>query len=122
VFGTALSAVYAVYFLMVFSYYIRDIADFYGGYIMVDTPPEVCGTAVVLVAAYALGKGIRHLPRICIFAAATGLLIIVITFLLLAGDMDFQNFLPILSQRTPMCNRFRNSCWYPVPSCCTCSC
>ncbi len=100
VFGTALSAVYAVYFLMVFSYYLRDIADFYAGYIMVDTPPEVFGTAAVLVAAYALGKGIRHLPRLCVFAAATGLLIIVITFLLLAGDMDFQNFLPILSQPT----------------------
>jgi len=98
VFGTALSAVYVVYSLMIFSYYLRDIADFYGGYIMVDTPPEVFGTVAVLVAAYALAKGIHHLPRVCVFAAATALLVTAFTFLLLAGNMDFQNFLPVLGQ------------------------
>lgn len=96
--GTAVSALYVVFFLVVFGLYLRDLADFYTGFIQTETSPYLFVIIAVLVAAYGVKVGIEYLAKMSFPFAVLSILGIVVTFVFLIGKMDFSNFLPILRQ------------------------
>jgi spore germination protein KB len=96
VLGKILSALYFLFFLMILSLNFRDVADFFNGYIMPETPQMIFLAVFALACAYAVKKGIRNIARLSFITVVAGILIMVVTFMLLLGIMDFTNFLPMM--------------------------
>lgn len=94
--GKFVSMLYILYFTMLFTFNLRDLADFYTGFIMPETPKLVFLLVFILISAYAVKKGITSIARVSIFAVCFAGISIIFTFILLLSKMDFTNFLPIL--------------------------
>lgn len=100
VLGTIVSILYIGLFLVVFSYYLQDLSEFYISFFEPETPPVLFITVAVLAAAYGVIKGIQYLAKMSIVFAVLAIASIIITFFMLIGKMDFSNFLPVLRQPT----------------------
>jgi spore germination protein KB len=93
--GKVIAALYIFVFMYLLSLNTLDVADFYHGYIMPEVPRLVFLALPALVAAYAVHQGIEAIARLSLFALITTFTIIVGTILLLLGDLDLTNFLPV---------------------------
>lgn len=94
--GSIFFFLYVGYFFVILSFNLRDLANFYIGFIMPEMPLEVLLVVIMLVSAYAVYKGLQSIAKVGFFSLVSSVSIIVITVLLLIKDMDFKNFLPIL--------------------------
>lgn len=93
--GKFVSFLYIVFFLLLFSFNLKGLADFYIGYIMPDTPKPVFLIIFALVSAYAVQKGIESIARISYLTVIYSITIILGTFLLLYKEIDFTHFIPV---------------------------
>jgi spore germination protein KB len=93
--GTAVSLYYLGYFLLVFSFTIRDVGDFYNIFFMRDTPREIILMVFVCASAYAVWNGIEVLGRLVPFTVTLISLVIIGTTFILLPQMEFAHFLPI---------------------------
>lgn len=94
-FGKTISIFYIGYLVMVLSFNIRLLGDFYVTFLMPQTPLVVFLIVLTLTCAYAVRNGIEVLARIGPLLVANAFFIIIITSLLLLKDMNFANFLPV---------------------------
>jgi spore germination protein KB len=93
--GKVISLVYIGFFLLIFSLNIRDVANFYVGFIMPDTPMQAFLILFALTCAYAVRQGIEVIARINVFIFIYIVFVLIISSLLLVSKMDFTNFLPV---------------------------
>jgi spore germination protein KB len=84
---------------MLLSFNINDVAGFYTGYIMPDTPPMAFSVVFVLVCAFAVHRGISSVARVSLLTTVFTIGTVVLTTLLLIGNMDFTNFLPVIDKQ-----------------------
>ena len=73
----------------------RQIAGFYYVYIFPEMNNVLLYIPVVLFCAYAAKKGIAAIAKLNLYAVAIMAFTIIVNFLLLLGNMDFSNFLPV---------------------------
>ena len=92
--GKIISLSYVLFFLLITSFNLRDVADFYTGYIMPETPSIVLIALFTLVCAFAVKRGIGAVVKTSIIATVLTIVTVVLTMVLLIGEMDFSNFLP----------------------------
>lgn len=102
VIGRFLSLFYVVFFFALLSFNLRDMADFYTGLVLTDTPLSFFLVVTALVSSYAVGKGIVPLARLCVFILGYTLITIAFTSLLLTTRMDLNNFLPAFETPLPV--------------------
>lgn len=93
--GKAIFTLYIGIFFILLSFNMRDLADFYIGFIMPETPMPAILIIAMLVGAYAVHKGIASIAKIGFLSVVYSFCTVLITFLLLIKDMDFTNFLPV---------------------------
>ncbi|MFZ5975668.1 MAG: GerAB/ArcD/ProY family transporter [Bacillota bacterium] len=93
--GKLISVLYAAFILDIFAMNISALADFYAVSIMPEMPKLILMILFTLVGAYAVKKGIETIARISWFAVAYSAVFVTISCLLLIGNMDFGNFLPV---------------------------
>jgi len=93
--GKVVSIYYIFFFLMTLSFNIRDVGELYVTFLMPDTPFIFLLVAFTATCAYAVTKGIEVLARVSHLIVATGMFVIISTFILLIDQMDFSNFLPL---------------------------
>lgn len=96
VLGKILSVFYILFFLLILALNFRDVVDFYNGYILSETPQMALLIVFALICAYTVKKGIRSIARLSAITVITGILVIGLTFVLLMGNMDLTNFLPVM--------------------------
>ena len=92
--GKVVSIYYIFFFLMTLSFNIRDVGELYITFLMPDTSFIFLLAVFTAACAYAVAKGIEVLAKVSHLFVATGLFIIISTFILLVDQMDFSNFLP----------------------------
>lgn len=92
--GKAVVLLYAGNFFYLLSLNILDVAEFYTGYIMPEMPPVIFLIVFAIVASYALKKGIETIARLSIFSVLYTSGVVIVTILLLLGNIDLNNFLP----------------------------
>ncbi len=95
VLGKILSALYLSFFFLLYSVNIRQIVDFYNGYIFQETNPVILYLTVTLFCTYAVKKGIAAIAKINVYAFVFGVITNIVTLVLLLGHMDFSNYLPM---------------------------
>ncbi len=95
VLGKIVSATYLFFFVILFSVNYREIVDFYLGYIFPETNPVILYVVIALFCAYAVKKGIATIAKINIYVLAFWAVANIGTFILLLGNMDFSNYLPM---------------------------
>ncbi len=105
--GSAILLYYLVYFTLLCTFNIRDIADFYGLFLQPDSPQLLILAGFALVCAYAATAGLAAGARMSHLFVALAAVILVSTSLLLAKDMDLTNFLPVL--RLPLLDFVRGT-------------
>ncbi len=93
--GKVISLYYILFFLMTLSFNIRGVSVLYKTFLMPDTPLIFLMAVFTATCAYAVAKGIEVLARVSHLFAFTALLVVAITTVLLIGNMDFSNFLPL---------------------------
>jgi spore germination protein KB len=93
--GKVLSIFYIFYFLMIAILSTRDVAVFFMGFFMPETPMVFFLVAFLMCCAYAVKKGINALARVSFILVIVVLLTVVVLFLLLLGQMDLTNFFPV---------------------------
>jgi spore germination protein KB len=93
--GKVLSIYYIFFILMTLSFNIRDVGELYITFLMPDTPFIFLMIVFTATCAYAVTKGIEVLARVSHLIVATGMFVIISTFILLIDQMDFSNFLPL---------------------------
>lgn len=96
--GRFIAVLYIIFFLILLSFNLWDISNFYVGSFMPETPNAVFIVITALTCAYAVKKGMGSVAKICLFTIAFGLFVPVMTSLLLLGKMDFSNFLPVMER------------------------
>lgn len=96
--GAAVSVLYILFMFYVFTLNLRTFSDFYTGNILTETPSMAILVALaVCVSAIAVRLGIDSIAKISIIIAAIVIIAEVTTIILLIGDIDFSNFMPVLS-------------------------
>lgn len=93
--GKLVSVLYIGFFLLSLSLNMRDMADFYIGFLMPETPMLFFLIVFALVCAYAVRHGLETIANISFVLLTISFFIIAVTFILLLPNMDFTNFLPI---------------------------
>lgn len=93
--GKSISICYVMFFTLLCAYNYRQVVQFYNSYIMPETPQIVLYIMFALVCAYAVKKGIPSIAKISMYTVTFAIVSVIITFLLLLGNMDFTNFLPM---------------------------
>lgn len=96
--GKVISVFYLLAFFLVLSFNNADMSGFYNGYILPETPPMVILVPLMLVCAFAVKRGISALARVSVLTAVFSIITVVLLTLLLIGNMDFSNFLPVLDK------------------------
>lgn len=94
--GPLISILYIAFFLLLLSFNLIEIANYYNTFIMTETPVPVFVIIFVLACAYAVRHGIEVMARVSFTLLLYGVFVVTTTFALLLKDMDFSNFLPIL--------------------------
>lgn len=98
VIGRIISLIYITYFFLLLTFNINDVAGFYTGYVMPDTPQMVFIVIFVVVCAFAIQRGIAAVAKISLLATVLTVSAVILTTILLIGNMDFSNFLPVLDK------------------------
>lgn len=98
--GKIISICYIIFFILLFSYNYRQIVEFYSGYILSDTPQIILYITIALLCAYAVKKGIAAIAKVSMYTVAFAVFVVMLTFILLIGNMDFSNFMPVF-EATP---------------------
>ncbi len=93
--GKVISAIYLAYFFLLLTFNINDVAEFYTGYIMPDTPNMVFLVVTTLVCAFAVQRGIAAIAKMSLIIVVFAIAVLVATTLMLIGNMDFSNLLPL---------------------------
>lgn len=93
--GTAFSSLYIGYFLLLFSFNLREIGNFYTIFFMRETPFEVFLIVFIFVCAFAVWNGLEVLARINTFLLVAINLSIMIATLMLLPKMNLTNLLPL---------------------------
>jgi spore germination protein KB len=73
------------------------VADFYTGYIMPETPSMLIIILFGLVCAFAVKRGVGAIAKTSMVTTVLTVAIVILTMVLLIGDMDFTNFLPLFN-------------------------
>ena len=94
VIGKIISLSYILFFLLLTSFNLRDVADFYTGYVMSETPGMVFIVLFTLVCAFAVERGIGAIAKTSMITTVITIATVGFTMVLLLGEMDFSNFLP----------------------------
>lgn len=101
--GRIICALYILFILYLVSLNLRIFSDFYTGNILTETPPmTVLIVFMVCVAAVSVRLGIDAIAKAGVVIAAVILITEALTLLLLIGDMDFSNLLPVMNQPAPV--------------------
>ena len=98
VIGKIISVIYITYFFLLLTFNINDVAGFYTGYVMPETPQMVLIVIFVLVCAFAVKRGITAIAKISLLTAVLTIAAVILTTLMLLGKMNFSNFLPMLDK------------------------
>lgn len=98
VLGKLFSVIYLLYFFLIFTFNIADLSGFYVGYIVPEAPQMMFIIPVVLVSAFAVKRGISAIARVSVLTTIISIVFVILLALLLIGDMDFSNFLPLLDK------------------------
>ena len=93
--GKVVSIYYIFFFIMTLSFNIRDVGDLYRTFLMPDTPHIIMLAVFAAVCGYAVSKGIEVIARIGHIFVVIAIFAVISTFILLIGNMDFSNFLPL---------------------------
>lgn len=96
VIGSAVFLSYIGYVFIILAFNLRDIADFYIGFVLPEMPMPALLIVIMLVSAYGVHKGILSIAKIGFLSLVYAVVTILLTFALLIKDMDFTNFLPVL--------------------------
>ena len=94
--GKLVSLQYLWLFVTALSAYLWFIGDFILTYMMPETPMLLIMIMFTFVCAWAVREGIEVIARMSIGSVFMTSFILILTFMLLLKDMDFNNFLPIL--------------------------
>lgn len=98
VIGKIISVVYIAYFFLLLTFNINDLSGFYTGYIMPETPQMIFIVIFVLLCAFAVKRGISAIAKVSVLTTIFTIAAVLITTLLLIGNMDFSNFLPMIDK------------------------
>ncbi len=98
VIGKVVSVVYVAYFFLLFTFNLNDAAGFYTGYVMPDTPDMVFLVIFALVCAFAVQRGITAIAKVSRITAVLAIAVVALTTLMLIGNMDFSNLLPMFDK------------------------
>ena len=93
--GNIIAVLYFLFFLMLLSFNLHDIAAFYIELVLIETPQAILVMIFGLLCAYVAGRGMAALAKTSLIISIISLFIAVITTLLLVDKMDFGNFLPV---------------------------
>ncbi len=96
VIGKIMSLLYLGYFFILISFNVLDMADFYIGSVMRETPKMPLIAIALAVAGYGVCKGIRTIAKAGFLSVAFTIITILATSALLIKDMDLSNFLPVM--------------------------
>lgn len=102
VFGWVVSLIYVLYFYLLLTFNLRDMADFYVGFVMPDEPLALFLVTTILVACFAVRKGIAAMSKVAIISFIFTVFTVVVSSLLLTKDMDMTNFLPVMELPMPV--------------------
>lgn len=98
VIGKIVSVIYVTYFFLLLTFNISDVSVFYTGYVMPETPQMVFMVIFTLVCAFAVQRGVAAIAKISLLTTVLATGAVILTTLLLIGNMDFSNLLPILDK------------------------
>ncbi|MDD5017850.1 MAG: endospore germination permease [Eubacteriales bacterium] len=93
--GKIVSIFYLLFFLLLLAFNFGDIADFFNGYIMPETPKMVFIVVFALICAFAVKRGIAAIAKASLLTAIFTIAAVIFTTILLIGEMDFSNFQPM---------------------------
>lgn len=96
--GKILSVGFIWYFLNLTMLNLRDLGSFTKITVMTDTPLSVLSIMCMIVAVYAIRKGINVVCRYSITFTFVQVVIVIVSILLVADQIKFDNLLPIFSQ------------------------
>lgn len=96
--GKIISLVYVTCFFLVLTFNISDVSSFYTGYVMPDTPKMVFIVIFTLVCAFAVQRGVAAIAKVSLLTTVLTIGAVILTTLMLIGNMDFSNFLPVLDE------------------------
>lgn len=94
--GPVLNALYALFCLGFAAVSLRNLGDFFSGYIMPETPMLVVLILFAVTCALAAGRGIGIILRLSFVLFSFMFLALLINCLLLIKNMELANFLPVL--------------------------
>lgn len=98
VLGKAIGLLYAVYFLYINTYIVREFAEFLITMFMPETPLLVFSAGIVLASAYAIRCGLEVLARANEIALPVALALLLFIVALISPEMRFENFTPVLEK------------------------
>lgn len=93
--GSLISAGYAGFFILLFSYNYMQIVEFYSGFVFPETNQVVLYVTVALFCSYAAKKGVFAIANVNIYAVVFWVSTLAVTFFFLLPEMDFSNLLPV---------------------------
>lgn len=96
-FGKAISVLYIFFFLSITALNIRDVGGFVVSDIMPETPINAIIIMMIFVCAWAVSKGVETIVSYAGFFVFISAAILIFNGVLLIGDMDMKEFLPIFS-------------------------
>ncbi|MCL5290163.1 MAG: GerAB/ArcD/ProY family transporter [Bacillota bacterium] len=96
--GKVVGLLYAVYFLYINTYIVREFAEFTTTAFLPETPLVVFSVGIVLAAAYAVRCGLEVLARANEIILPVVLVLILLLVALISPEMHIRNFTPVLEQ------------------------
>lgn len=96
--GKMLGLAYAWFFITLAALNVLDLGNFVKITVMTETPQLVLALVCVLVAVYAVRHGLKVVTQYGTLFTFVEFGILLLTIILLANQMHFQNFLPLLTQ------------------------
>ena len=93
--GKALGVLYLWFFITLTALSLMDLGDFSKLTIMEETPVTVLVVLCILVAAGAVGYGIKVVVRYSLLFAVVAYVILILSVLLVLNQVNLQNFLPM---------------------------
>jgi len=92
--GKIFSILYIFYFLSLAGLNSRDVGNFVVGYIMPETPIIALLIMFVFICSWAVRSGIETMVSYSFLFVVISYIVIIFIFLLLIGEMNFNNFFP----------------------------
>lgn len=98
VLGKAVGLLYAVYFLYINTYIVREFAEFVITTFLPETPLLVFSAGIVLAGAYAVRCGLEVLARTNEIILPVVLALLLLIVALISPEMHIRNFTPVLEK------------------------